>query len=144
MAYAELAESGAMEPDAAAREAKEAAAHAVRIDPQLGEAHTTAAYLKAIWDFDWAGAEAEFKRALELSPNSADTYDLYGRMCSAVARYDEAITLQRRAQGLDPFAHPPAAGAAQLRAGRSPPAAARGARPPGVGPRHPRGPPPPG
>src|SRR5207237_8744054 len=59
MAYAELAESGAMAPDTAAREAKEAAAHAVRIDPQLGEGHTTAAYLKAIWDFDWAGAEAE-------------------------------------------------------------------------------------
>src|SRR5207237_333858 len=68
MAYAELAESGAMAPDTAAREAKEAAAHAVRIDPQLGEAHCTVAYLKTIWDFDWAGAEAEFKRALELSP----------------------------------------------------------------------------
>src|SRR5205823_551353 len=93
MAYAELAESGAMAPDTAAREAKDAAAHAVRIDPQLGEAHCTVAYLKSIWDFDWTGAEAEFQRALELSPNSADTYDLYGRMCSAVARYDEAVTL---------------------------------------------------
>src|SRR5256885_15170261 len=112
MAYAELAESGAMAPDTAAREAKEAAAHAVRIDPQLGEAHTTAAYLKAIWDFDWAGAEADFQRALELSPNSADTYDLYGRMCSALARYDEAITLQRRGAGRGPLARRRAAGAA--------------------------------
>jgi len=118
MAYAELAESGAMAPDTAAREAKEAAAHAVRIDPQLGEAHCTVAYLKTIWDFDWAGAEAEFKRALELSPNSADTYDLYGRMCSGLARYDEAITLQERAQELDPLAHRLDVATTQLRAGR--------------------------
>ena len=118
MAYAELAESGAMAPDTAAREAKEAAAHAVRIDPQLGEAHCTVAYLKTIWDFDWAGAEAEFKRALELSPNGADTYDLYGRMCSGLARYDEAITLQQRAQELDPLAHRLDVATTQLRAGR--------------------------
>src|ERR1051325_7102687 len=86
MTYAELAESGAMPPDAAARDAKQAAAHALRIDPQLGEAHCTVAYLKTIWDFDWAGAEAEFKRALELSPNSADTYDLYGPVRTAAGR----------------------------------------------------------
>src|SRR2546429_384191 len=144
MAYAELAESGAMAPDTAAREAKEAAAHAVRIDPQLGEAHTTAAYLKAIWDFDWAGAEAEFKRALELSPNGADTYDLYGRMCSALARYDEAITLQRRAQELDPLAHPLPVGAEPPPAGPEPPAGPRGARPAGVRARPRAGPPAPG
>jgi len=128
MTYAELAESGAMAPDAAAREAKQAAAQALRIDPQLGEAHCTAAYLKTIWDFDWAGAEAEFKRALELSPNSADTYDLYGRMCSAVARYDEAITLQQRAQELDPLAHRLDVATTQLRAGRYPEAARGAAR----------------
>jgi len=120
MAYAELAESGAMAPDTAA--------HAVRIDPQLGEAHCTLAYLKSIWDFDWTGAEAEFQRALELSPNSADTYDLYGRMCSAVARYDEAITLQQRAQELDPLAHRLDVATTQLRAGRYPEAARGAAR----------------
>jgi len=128
MAYAELAESGAMAPDTAAREAKQAAANAVRIDPQLGEAHCTLAYLKSIWDFDWTGAEAEFQRALELSPNSADTYDLYGRMCSAVARYDEAITLQQRAQELDPLAHRLDVATTQLRAGRYPEAARGAAR----------------
>ena len=118
MTYAALAESGAMPPDTAAREAKAAAAQAVRLDPQLGEAHCTVAYLKAIWDFDWAGAEAEFKRALELSPNSADTYDLYGRICSGLGRYDEAITLQQRAQELDPLAHRLDVATTQLRAGR--------------------------
>jgi len=118
MAYAELAESGALAPDVAAREAKQAAASALRIDPQLGEVHCTVAYLKAIWDFEWAGAEVEFKRALELSPNSADAYDLYGRMCSGLGRYDEAIALQRRAQALDPLAHRLDVATTQLRAGR--------------------------
>ena len=47
-------------------------------------------YLKFACDYDWAGAEAEFRRALELNPNSGDTYDAYGLMLSALERYDEA------------------------------------------------------
>jgi len=41
---------------------------------------------------------------LELTPNSADTYDLYGRMCLALERNDEALAMERRAQELDPLA----------------------------------------
>jgi serine/threonine protein kinase/Tfp pilus assembly protein PilF len=117
-AYAELAESGALAPDVARRQATEAVEHALRLDPDLGEAHCTKAYLRALWDFEWAGAEAEFKRAVELNPSSADAYDLYGRMCSALARYDEAIALQRRAQELDPLAHRLDVATTLLRAGR--------------------------
>src|SRR2546430_9224783 len=43
--------------------------------------------------------------SLDLSPGSADTYDLYGRMLSALVRHDEAIAMVRRAQELDPLAH---------------------------------------
>ena len=105
MAYAEMGETGALAPDVAYPRARDAVAHALRLDSALGEAHCTVAFLKTLWDFDWAGAEREFKRALELSPNSADAYDLYGRMCSALGRHDEAIALQQRAQKLDPLAH---------------------------------------
>jgi len=104
-AYAELVEYGALPPAEARRQATEAVAEALRLEPDLGEAHCTAAHLKALWDFDWAGAEAEYQRALELCPSSADTYDLYGRMCSAQGRFDEALALDRRAQELDPLAH---------------------------------------
>src|SRR5256884_5238215 len=76
LADAQLAGNGAVAPDTAGPGGHEGARPAVRIDPQLGGAHTTAAYLKAIRDSDSAGAEAEFQRALELSPNSADTDDL--------------------------------------------------------------------
>jgi len=76
------------------------------------------AHLKTLWDFDWVGAELGFKRALELSPSSADTYDYYGRMCAAIERYDEAIALQRRAQELDPLSHRLDVVSTLLRAGR--------------------------
>ncbi len=55
-------------------------------------------YLKMVRDFDWAGAEAEFKRALELNPSGADAYDLYGRLCSALGalRRRDALSRARR------------------------------------------------
>lgn len=118
MAYAELSEQGGMPPDVAYRKAGEAAAAALRIDPELGEAHRTVAYLKAVCEHDWTGAEAEFKRALALNPEDADAYDLYGRLCSALGRHEEAVALQRRAQELDPLSHRLDAVSTLLRAGR--------------------------
>jgi tetratricopeptide (TPR) repeat protein len=76
------------------------------------------AYVKMVRDFDWSGAEQEFKRAMELSPNGDDTYDLYGRLCAGLERYDEAIALQRRARELDPLAHRMDGVTTLLRAGR--------------------------
>jgi len=118
MAYAELAEQGGMAPDVAYRRATEAAANALRLDPELGEAHCTMGFLKTVREFDWGGAEREFKQALELSPSDADALDLYGRLCAGLGRYDEAIALQRRAQELDPLAHRLDVASTLLRAGR--------------------------
>ena len=118
MTYTELAETGAIAPDDAYRRAADAAATALRLDPELGAAHVTMGYLKTVREFDWAGAERAFKRALELSPSSADAYDLYGRLCAALERYDEAIAMLQRAQELDPLAHRVDIATAFLRAGR--------------------------
>jgi TolB-like protein/Tfp pilus assembly protein PilF len=118
MAYTELAENGAMAPDVVYRRAADAAASALRLDPDLGAAHCTRGYLRGVREFDWAGAEQDFKRALELSPSAADTYGLYGRLCAAVERYDEALALQRRAHELDPLAHRMDGVTTLLRAGR--------------------------
>ena len=118
MTYAELGEGGLLPPEVAFGHARDAAAKALALDPGLGETHCTVAYLKTLWDFDWTGAELEFKRALELSPGSADTHDYYGRMCAALERYEEAITLQLRAQELDPLAHRMDVASTMLRAGR--------------------------
>jgi TolB-like protein/Tfp pilus assembly protein PilF len=118
MAYTELAEIGAVPPDDAYRRAADAAASALRIDPELGAAHVTMGYLKTVREFDWSGAEQAFRRALELSPSNADAYDLYGRLCAALERYDESIAMLQRAQELDPLAHRVDIATTLLRAGQ--------------------------
>ncbi len=118
MAYEELGETGNMDPDTAYARARTAAAKALALDDRLADAHCILGQLAAVCDFDWATAEREFKRALELRPNGADTYDLYGRMCSSLGRYDEAIAMEHRAQELDPLAHRCDFATALLRAGR--------------------------
>jgi serine/threonine-protein kinase len=117
-AYTELGEIGLMPPSEAYPRGAAAAAKALELDPELGDAHCTVAFYKMVYEFDWKGSEAEFQRALELAPNSADAHDLYGRLCSALARYDEAIVLQQRAKDLDPVAHRVDIATAYLRAGR--------------------------
>ena len=84
MTYTEAAEMGVMAPDFAYERAAKAAANALRLDPDLSEAHCTMGYLKGVREFDWSGAEGAFRRALELSPSGADTYDLYGRLCAGL------------------------------------------------------------
>ena len=120
LAYIDLAEQGWTEPAAAYQRAEEAAESALKLDPDLGAAHLTIGHLKAVRDYDWAGAEREFKRALELCPDDADACDLYGRLCAALGRYDEALTLHRRAQELDPLSHRLDVISTLLRAGRYP------------------------
>jgi eukaryotic-like serine/threonine-protein kinase len=118
MAYTELAETGEMAPDEAFPRAKAAADRAIALDGDLSEAHCMVAYVKMVYEFDWAGADSEFKRALELNPNSADAIDLYGRLCASLERYDEAIALQKRAHELDPIVNKVDVATAYLRAGR--------------------------
>ena len=121
LAYAEFAAGqggGGMREDVAYQPAKEAITKALALDSELGEAHSVLALLKCVHDFDWAGAEEEFKLALELSPGSADIYDHYGWLCSALERYDEALALVKRAQELDPLTHRADVATELLRAGR--------------------------
>jgi tetratricopeptide (TPR) repeat protein len=118
MAYTDLAEIGAVAPDGAYRRATEAAATALRLDPDLSAAHVTMGYLKTVREFDWPGAEQAFKRALELNPSNADGYNLYGRFFAGLERYDESLVMLQRAQELDPLAHRVDVATTLLRAGR--------------------------
>jgi eukaryotic-like serine/threonine-protein kinase len=121
LAYAEFASGqggGALKEDAAYREALAAVTQALALDSGLGEAHSVLALLKCVHDFDWSGAEKEFKLALELSPGSADVHDHYGWLCAALERYDEALALVKRAQELDPLVHRADVASTLLRAGR--------------------------
>jgi serine/threonine-protein kinase len=128
LAYADLAQAytelalasggGILQPDQAFSLAREAVSKALALDGALGEAHCMLGFLMFVRDFNWTGAEAEFRRALELNPGSADAYDLFGRMLAAQGRHDEAIPLVARGQELDPLSHRTDLPSALLRAGR--------------------------
>jgi serine/threonine-protein kinase len=109
---------GALEPVDAYGRAREAAAKALELDSGLAEAHSSLGLVKLYCDFDYGGAEREFKRALELNPGSADALDTYGRLLAGLERYDEALEVQARAHELDPLEHRLDRVSTLLRAGR--------------------------
>lgn len=83
--------------------AKAAALKALEIDDSLAEAHTSLGGIKTDYEWDFAGAETQFKRALALNPNYATTYSYYAQHLSALGRHEEAIAQIKRALELDPF-----------------------------------------
>jgi len=113
-----LGVAGALPPSEAFERSRAAAARALELDPQLAEAHAVLGHLRYACDYDWAGGEAELKRAIELNPNSGEAYDFYGLLLSSVERYDEAIEMQTRAHEVDPLAHRMDIVTTYLRAGR--------------------------
>jgi serine/threonine-protein kinase len=83
--------------------ARAAAERALALDDNTGEAYAVLGRLKMLYQWDWAGAEADLRRAVTLSPNSADAVEAYGRFLSARGRHDEAIAQLMRARRLDPL-----------------------------------------
>jgi serine/threonine-protein kinase len=110
--------AGALPANEAFERSRSAVAKALQLDPQLAEAHAVLGHLKYACDYDWAGGEAELKRAIELNPNSGEAYDFYGLLLSSVERYDEAIEMQLQAHAVDPLAHRMDIVTTYLRAGR--------------------------
>lgn len=99
--YNLLATYGAISPSEGFTKGREAAEQALRINDRSAEAHTSLAYVKHRYDWDWAGADREFKRAIELDPNYAPAHQWYASYLLAVGRTTEAITSARRSQELD-------------------------------------------
>jgi TolB-like protein/Tfp pilus assembly protein PilF len=83
--------------------AREAAAKALELDDTLGEAHNALAEMKEDYDWDWPGAEREFRRAIELNPGYATAHQWYGGLLSELGRHEEALAEIKRAQQLDPL-----------------------------------------
>lgn len=109
-AYAGLAESylilgdwGFLPSKEAFPNAREAAKNALEIDNSLAEAHTILACVKYIFDWDWPGAEDEFKLAISLNPNCAVAHKNYGEYLTKIGRFNEAHHEFQRAQELDPL-----------------------------------------
>lgn len=84
--------------------ARDAARKALELDDDLAEAHTSLAYVSMYRDWDWQGAENEYKRAIALNPNYATAHQWYSEYLAGMGRFDEALTAIRRAKEIDPLA----------------------------------------
>jgi serine/threonine-protein kinase len=100
--YGTMGDYGYLDPKEAFPKAKFAAQKALEIDDTLAEAHASLAKVKEL-DWDWSGAESEYKRALELNPNYAAAHLYYSSYLSKMGRHDEAISEGKRAVELDPL-----------------------------------------
>ncbi len=109
LAYAEMADCYSLlnwyvepPPPGAWEHAKQAALHAVEADDQLAESHASLGFVKLHYDRDFAGAENEFRLAIELKPDNAVAHRWRAFNLSAMGRHDEAIGEIRRAQEISP------------------------------------------
>ena len=101
--YLILYDYGFLSPQESAPKARAAATKALEIDDTLAEAHASLAYFKFSYEWDWPGAEAEFRRAIELSPNYATAHHWYGYYLAVRGRFDESLAEMRRGEEIDPL-----------------------------------------
>ncbi len=83
--------------------AREAARKALTLDEMLAEPHASLGLLAMNYDWDWATAEKEFRRAIELNPNYPTAHHWYAEFLAAVGRFDESLVQINRARELDPL-----------------------------------------
>jgi serine/threonine protein kinase/Flp pilus assembly protein TadD len=102
-AYPWAAGTGLMLPSVGMKLGREAAQRALAIEPNLAEAYTALGLVLHWYEYDWAGAEASFTRALELAPGSADAAQAAGMLEFCLGRYDRALELMRRSIDADPL-----------------------------------------
>ncbi|HKU74606.1 MAG TPA: winged helix-turn-helix domain-containing protein [Pyrinomonadaceae bacterium] len=111
LAYAGLADastrlgfntSGASQEEIYAR-SKALAQKALDLDAETPEAYAALGTVKRIYDWDWLGAEREFRRAIELNPNYARAHLGYALLLSCLGRSDEALVEIKRAMEIDPL-----------------------------------------
>jgi serine/threonine-protein kinase len=103
-AHGALAYNAQADPDEEIARARAAAAHALKLDPGLGEAIAHLASLDAFVDWNWQAAEAGFQRAVSLTPSHSRIHAWYGQTLLAQGKFGAAIEELQTAQRLDPLA----------------------------------------
>jgi serine/threonine-protein kinase len=110
LAYAGLADSllligmfGADDPRAVMPQAKTAALKAIQLDETLGEAYASLAQIKFTYEWDWPGAEQDFKEALKLSPTYSTAYHWYGEYLEAMGQVEAGLAELKKARDIDPL-----------------------------------------
>jgi len=90
-------------PSAAMKQAKAAATRALQLDNSLAEAHASMGDILHNYDWDWTGAEREFRTAIELNPNYAMAHHWYAHLLIETGRTEESLAEAARALELDPY-----------------------------------------
>jgi tetratricopeptide (TPR) repeat protein len=80
-----------------------AAAKALQLDGTLAEPHATLGVVKRDFEWDWAGAEEDFQRAIEMNPSYVEVYHWRSTLLSLLERHDEALLQKRKALAMDPL-----------------------------------------
>ena len=93
-------------PREAMPKAKAAALKALQLDQNLSEAHSALGGVHYFYDWDWAAAEQEAMRAMELSPNNASAYDVMANYLSTVGRLEDSVSEIDRAHAINPRSVP--------------------------------------
>ena len=101
-AYRALVITSDVPPKEAFPQAKAAAIKAIELDESLAEPHASLSFVHFWFDWDWAAAEREAKRAIDLNPNSGFAHIAYAHMLSHLGRHEEAIAEAARARKLEP------------------------------------------
>ncbi len=101
--YGIQAGDGYVPVDEGYRRAQQAAEKALALDEDIAEAHAVMGWIKTSHDWDWAGADAAFKRALALEPGNATVVREAAFLVAALGRFDEATALARQAVEMDPL-----------------------------------------
>src|SRR5438445_1620691 len=102
-AYALLPVYGNLPAGESLPKAREAALKALSLDDRLAEAHTALGDVLNYYEYDFAGAEREYKRAIELNPNYATAHQWYGELLTHLGRHEESLAEMRRALQIDPL-----------------------------------------
>lgn len=102
--YSLLADYGLIDPREAMDKARTAAERALDLDPQSPEATVSLAFIRSLFDWDWAGAEALYRRAIALNPGYSRAHHWFGLdHLALLGRFDEAIAQVHMACHLDPL-----------------------------------------
>jgi serine/threonine protein kinase/Tfp pilus assembly protein PilF len=101
--YSMLAQVYVLAPKEAFPKAKALAKKALEIDETLAEAHTSLAFVLSIFDWDWANAGSEYRRAIELNPNYATAHQWFAKDLVSIGRKSEAIQEVYKSLEIDPL-----------------------------------------
>src|SRR5256885_6019092 len=100
--YAIIAFYSNIPPKPAFEEAKKATAKALEIDDTLAQAHASLAFVKEYYEWDWEGADKEYKKAIDLNPNYATAHQWYGMYFMKLGQFERARRELKRALRFDP------------------------------------------